>query len=891
MDIYWRKIKYICAACIIICSLAAAGWYAKTQGTHLLQSVRQVGETEKYWYGIDVTRDKYYLFRISKEDRSQEVFTYPLEKEGSLIRLSDCQMDDKGNMYVSCTVSRESATEQSIDYCNFQTGKLEKRWDIDQICQEENKRYFTNTMADDQEIYLCLVNEENIFWYRLTEDGGREFYRKDIRPGADYGLIVNGSLDAVFMDREVNICKIDKNGKKYMIFTNDGRQITRDNFVYSFDDQKLHLWNVTAQQAYEIRTDMTEENIQVCRENLTLEDKAHIENLEDGRQVLAVKGDNYEVIDRLERSSYWKLITFLKAAILLMAAGFFYLFLIAMARRIKGGMPVWASMVLVMIPFIGAGYTVMFKMVDKRLETYYENVSAIQLSRVNRDFMFQMDQKKFEEYWSQPVHTDEKRKDLEINHSQYEYFLNETDGSYTSRQRAKVNQYFYRDGQLYSAESGYFMNLPLVYQMPYEVIVAMEKAVRENKDIYLSYNDGLEGWNSVFTPIVSERGTVIGVLEATIENQWTVLEEIISGKRLKRQITLASLGLLAVVLAVMWLNMRPLSRLKTAVLDLTDGQLDARANVKGSSEVAGIAAMFNRIAENAEKQVQHIESFQKKYEAFLPGEIFGLFGKNGIQNIQPGDEKEIQGTVMALGNVEDRKQNPGDTEYGSGYVFAKINKRLECQIPVIKACGGIVCRFTKSGLETIFPQGDRRQALLAAVSAVQNTRKFQTGAKSYAGITAGQMKLGIMGSEKRCIVSVMASQKNLAWFLQQLAEECNCTILITSQAAREISDFYTGYHFRILGYIYIKSLKRTELIYEVLDGEEEECRRRKTSTKEYFEAGVKAFMAQDIAMARRYFIKVIEYHKEDKAARKYIRLCEEYLEKGQAQEELCLKAY
>lgn len=50
-------------------------------------------------------------------------------------------------------------------------------------------------------------------------------------------------------------------------------------------------------------------------------------------------------------------------------------------------------------------------------------------------------------------------------------------------------------------------------------------------------------------------------------------------------------------------------------------------------------------------------------------------------------------------------------------------------------------------------------------------------------------------------------------------------------------------------------------------------------------------MAQDIAMARRYFIKVIEYHKEDKAARKYIRLCEEYLEKGQAQEELCLKAY
>ena len=563
-----------------------------------------------------------------------------------------------------------------------------------------------------------------------------------------------------------------------------------------------------------------------------------------------------------------------------MTVGLAYVFLIAAAGRKKGGAQVWTVMVLVMIPFLAAGYVLLFEITDRHLEQSYENISAVQLSRANRDFLFQMDLDQFEACRLQPYHTEERRQRMEIVRSPEEYFRNGEDNTYTNRERPCIRQYFYKDGEIYSAESEYTMNLPVKYQFPHEKTEAMMLAIQEEKDVFLSYNDGLEDWYSSFTPMKGKGGYVIGLLEASAENQRGRFEQILNRKALKRRIALASLGLLAVVLLVMWMNMRPLSRLKAAILALTDGRLDTRVYVGGNSEIAGIAAAFNRIAENAEGQVHRTESFQKKYEAFLPREIFGLFGKNGIEKIRPGDEKQVQAAVLALGGGENQEHS-----------FKRRNRRLEYQIPVIKANGGIVFRLTSSGIEAIFPQRERQGILLAAVLAVQNTFQDSDGQRLHAAIRAGPMRIGIMGSEKRCMVAVTDRQKSLAWSLERLAEECGSGILITGQAAREIPDFYETYHYRLLGWVYLSSQKSMEWIYEVFDGEPEESRRKKTFTRNDFEAGVRAFCVGEIPNARRHFIRVIDHHREDRAAGKYICLCEAYMEKGQAPKELCLERY
>ncbi|MCI8660584.1 MAG: HAMP domain-containing protein [Lachnospiraceae bacterium] len=881
MDTYWKKIKFLCILCIA-CSLLAAGWYAKSQGTHLLQSVRQAGETQDYWYGIDVDSGRYYLFCIRKEDQSQKIMTCPLEKDKSLIRLSDCQMDDKGNMYVACMVSNEVFARQSIAWCDFQSGKLVEMWDIDQICIEESQDYFFYQIASDQQLYLCLSSEDALFWYRLTEGGGRELVRREPMPGSVFTLLADEELNVVFIDTEGNISRTDEEGRTQLLFRNNGILFSHENVAYDFENQVIHLWNVSANRFYEIRADVAdgETNVRPCKEHKPLDTLDHRKVLEDGRQVLAAEGNGFEVIDRLERGERWQARVFMKTLAILVAAGLAYIFLMAAAGRKKGGAPVWTVMVLIIIPFLAAGYGLLFGLTDRHLEQSFKNVSAVQLSRANRDFLFRMDREQFEAYRIQPYHTEERRKKMELASSGREYFRNGEKNTYTIRERPQIRQYFCKDGEIYSAESEYTMNLPIDYQFPLEKTGAMKQAVQEQRDIFLSYNDGLADWDSTFTPIIGAGGYVIGLLEASTENQWMKLEQILSGNELKRKIALASLGLLAVVLAVMWINMRPLSQLKTGILALTEGKLDARVHVAGKSEIAGIAAVFNQIGENAENQVHRTEAFQKKYEAFLPKEIFGLFGKNGIEKIRPGDEKEITASVLALGG--------GDSQEHS---FKSFNQRLEYQLPVIKANGGIVLRLTDVGMEAIFPQRERQRALLAAVLTVQGAFKASGGEPLYAAITSGEMKIGIMGSEARCMVAVTDRQKNLAWSLLKLARECQSSILITSQAARQIPDFQEAYHFRTFGYVYLGSQKTMELIYEVLDGEAAESRRKKIFTKDTFEAGVRAFGAGDMQKARRHFIQVIANHREDKAARKYIGLCEEHMEKGQEQEALCLEKY
>ena len=97
-----------------------------------------------------------------------------------------------------------------------------------------------------------------------------------------------------------------------------------------------------------------------------------------------------------------------------MTVGLAYVFLIAAAGRKKGGAQVWTVMVLVMIPFLAAGYVLLFEITDRHLEQSYENISAVQLSRANRDFLFQMDLDQFEACRLQPDHTEERRQWMEI---------------------------------------------------------------------------------------------------------------------------------------------------------------------------------------------------------------------------------------------------------------------------------------------------------------------------------------------------------------------------------------------------------------------------------------------------------------------------------------------
>lgn len=894
MDIYWRKIRWICALCILAVSLAVGAWYAKSYSRHRFRLISQIEEDQNYIYGIDEDEENYYLFRIRKDKEDEGFFSLTRKTDERTLALSDLKADRKGNLYVlEMTLDDNWESSRKISLCNFQTGVLEARWDLEKLADgDEWYSYVGYVNTKDDRMYVAVENTENstVYWYEMMPDGAFEFC-KSVQVQGNIDVKTADSLLRLWgNDKEGNLYRIEDDGEEKLQFKNDGAQVRQDYYVEGFEENTIHIWAIPKGEdeyrLYEISVEDGDVKARPCTDHGELSMPARME-MDGERSVINTGGEHPEVIDSLYKGKQWVDRAFVQITGLCLAAGFGYFVLACLVQGKKGGAPLWGKLVLIMIPVAATGYVMVFGMIDRHMDDSFDKTKAVMLSRAGRDFMMDMDMEKFIAKRSLESYSQEDGQelafDLEIGNYQT-YWDGETDER-VIKTTGTPNLYFYKEGKFTSADGAYQANLSLANVFPAALLQGMNEAADNRRDTYVSYNIEGEDFSSVLMPLEDEQGNVVGLMDVWDSDREAYVENVRNKKSLKRQVMTTGLGLLAVILAAMWLNMLPVGKLQSAVLDLAEGRLGTRVHIRGNSELAGIAASFNRMAERVESQTQEMESLQEKYMAFLPEKMFEPFGKKGIQGAKPGDEAELRSTVLAVntGYLEEGKDKKRD-------MFAYINKSLGMETDVLTGGEGVIFRFFEAGTESFFIGGSEKKALSAAVAIVQRSRKMPEEYRMYAGIDSGRMKFGIMGSKGRRMVEVL-EQESLSWPLEKLAQECLADVIITARAAEKTDNFQEEYFSRVLGYVYIKDQDKLEMVYEVLTGGDEQNRRKKLMTAKEFETGVRCFMAGQIQSARRHFIKVIDFNRDDGAARKYIRLCEERMEKGQGEGVLCLKTY
>lgn len=904
MDIYWKRVEYICAVCILVFSITGAGWYVKNHNYKLLQSAQVLAENEDYVCGLDIDGDIFRLFRVKKEDGKQEFLDYPAVKDGYYVSLQDCVMDENGRVYITVVLDSESETKIHTGICDFETKEIRLQQDIVELFTKESKTYVGSMIVNQNELGIILGEYMGgnmpLSLYVLKEDGGYELYKKLSDFEAAGAVLMGEDLSVLRIDQAGNLYKAGDNGQDQMIFCNDGSQIGRGCFTYGYENGLLKLWDTELEKGYQIFTDGRSGQIILDTSGKdSLGYRSFI--LENGRKVLASGADDaLTIIDRIEMNTEAQRVQWLRLSGVGMFCGYLYLALFCLLRRKKGGMPVWGYMVLTIIPFAAMGNSMLFKVVDKHMELFYEKTQAVQLAQMGRDFKALLDLDKFEMYASYEALNTEQNVALRLPTSEMPVIY-ETEGEerqYQWSTYARPELFYYKNGVFTAAGTMHYqLNLPMEYQCDSKMLKAMTMAAEQRQEVYVSFADNNGEWGrhlfgrtltsecgAVFSPVEGTDNQVIGVLGTIVNNGADIQKNSANKQTIKDLIRFITLGLLTTVLLILYLKMKPLRKLNNAVLSLTENRLNAPLKIKGNSEIASLSLSFNRIVETTRQQVQQMEAYEKRYKAFLPESLFPLLKKRGIQSIAVGDIRQIWGTVLAMDICDTEGEKKHD-------IISYVNKCLAVQVPQLKAGGGIILRFANTGTETIFVGEERKQVLSTVVSTIQSGSQLLEEGRLCAGIVEGTMDLGIMGSGKRNRIAVMASQKKFSWFLQQLAKECGATVLITAKAAESIADFRTGYHYRTLGYIYLSAQQELELIYEIFDGDRDEARRKKMVTRDLFEAGVTAFMTNQVSQARRCFIKVVDHNKDDKAAIKYIHLCENYLEKRQEQELLCLEIY
>lgn len=892
MDIYWRKIRWICALCIVAVSVTLGAWYAKSHSRHQFQMISQLDEDEDYIYGMDEDSENYYLFRIRKDGEDEGFFSMAKETGGRTLGLLDLKADRKGNLYIyEITVDGNWERTRKISLCNFQSGTLEKRWDLDKT--EGAYSYVGYVNTEDNRLYAAMEDAagSTVYWYEMMPGGELEFYKTSPFPPDIDEKAVDNYLRLWGTDKDGSLYRIGDDGGKELVFKNDGTQIRQDYYVEDFQQDAIHIWAMTEtedeERLYEIPIGDGAPEARLCFDHKELSAAAGVE-FDGERSVIQTGGEDRRVIDSLYKGKQWVTRAFVQVTGLCLGAGFGYFILISLVHGKKGGAPLWGKLVLIMIPAAAIGYGMVFQMIERHMDASFDKTKAILLSRAGRDFMMDMDMEKFIAKRSLEPYTKEDGQEMAFDKDigNYQVYWDGVTEEMVGKTTAVPYLYFYKDGKFTSADGTYQVNLSLDKVLPPALLKGMDAAAEKKLDTYVTYSIDGEDLSSVLMPLKDDEGRVMGVMEVWDTDRGAYVEHVRNKKNLKQQVLTTGLGFFAVILAAMWLNMLPVGRLQSAVQDLAEGRLDTRVHIRGNSEIASIASSFNKMAEMVEFQMQEMESLQEKYVAFLPKEMFLPFGKKGIQGVEPGEQASLSSTVLAVntGYPAGRRDGPKED------LLAYINKSLSMEIPVITGGNGVIFRFFEAGTESFFSGYKEGNALPAAVSIVQRSRKMPKEFGMYAGIDCGRMKFGILGSRGRCTVEVL-EKENLSRPLEKLAQECLADVVITARAAENVGNFRTEYFSRVMGYVYIRDQDKLEMVYEVLTAGDEQNRRKKLMTEKEFQAGVRCFMAGQIQKARRHFIRVIDFNRNDGAARKYIRLCEERMERGQGEGTLCLKTY
>lgn len=266
--------------------------------------------------------------------------------------------------------------------------------------------------------------------------------------------------------------------------------------------------------------------------------------------------------------------------------------------------------------------------------------------------------------------------------------------------------YHYKDGKLYPLSLSYQQNLSMEYQMPTANYLALKEAAEIGKTVYTEYNNYNGGFLSVFAPIKNENGEVIGVLETNESSLLLEMNIFSNSQTIKKLFFAAGTLLFLLILFVFWINTRDLKTLRQAMTKMAEGDLHERANIKGNHEVAVIAKRFDHMAALIENRVAEIESYQNKYEAFVPSKPFYLLRKNGIRGALVGDGKDFTATVLTI-NTSDKSDH--HTLHHEG--FSAYNAYLNQEILVIHTYGGVVNKIFRYGENVIFTKEVQQNAV------------------------------------------------------------------------------------------------------------------------------------------------------------------------------------
>src|SRR5919199_4224469 len=283
----------------------------------------------------------------------------------------------------------------------------------------------------------------------------------------------------------------------------------------------------------------------------------------------------------------------------------------------------------------------------------------------------------------------------------------------------------------------------------------------------------------------------------------------------------------------------------------------------------------------------HLSKINIAYSRFVPREFLRFLDKESIVDVQLGDQVHKEMTIL-FSDIRDFTSLSENMSPKENFNF--INSYLSRVGPVIRNHNGFIDKYIGDAIMALFSES-AQNALKAAIAMQQqvslyNTHRHTIGYPSIAigvGLHTGSLMLGTVGEKERMDTTVIADAVNLASRLEGLTKLYGAGIVISEQTLSRL-DEQQAFSCRFLGRVRVKGKKAPVAVFEVYDGDPQPLIELKMQTRADFEQGVYLYHQEQFAQAQAIFQQVLQTNEQDKAARLYIKRCEQLQTYGSSNE-------
>ena len=418
---------------------------------------------------------------------------------------------------------------------------------------------------------------------------------------------------------------------------------------------------------------------------------------------------------------------------------------------------------------------------------------------------------------------------------------------------------------------------------PFESSEENQSVIKDRMISSGEFEDANGTWIYAIGPVMNSEGIVVGIYEVGKEMHGFETHQKQLFYSVVESIIIISGVIVIVFLLMTFYLLNSIRMLRRSVNEMASGKWDTVVDIRTKDEVSDLGDRFNFMSKQIRDYVTEVTELSESYFRFVPQQFMNFLGKDSILDIKLGDQVQ-RDMIILVCNIRDFYAMSKNMTPEENFNF--INSFLKRIGPPIRMNGGIVNKYLGAGVLALFTDNSD-EALRAAIGireelVTYNQHRRNSNYKPIElGISLhkGPLMLGIIGEEQRIDGGVLSDHVNLTTILEKMTEDLGASILITEELHNHLQHS-DQMDYRSLGIVEVQGYDLPLQLYDVFHGDVETIRKLKSRTKSMFEEGIVLYQAGRFFDAREHFLEVIKLNRQDKAAKHYFYICDEYFQKG-----------